>query len=58
MNVLFAARNKYRPRRRSGIARNKLLELLFPGLCALFGDVLVHEEHQRLFKEECDANNT
>lgn len=60
MNVLFAARQKYRPRRRFRIARNKLLELLLPGLNALFGleYAAVSEEHQRLFKEACNADNT
>lgn len=60
MNVLFTARKKCRPRRRFRIARTKLLELLLPGLNALFGleYSAVSEEHQRLFKEACDANNT
>ena len=60
MNVLFTARKKCRPRRRFRIARTKLLELLLPGLNALFGlkYSAVSEEHQRLFKEAGDANNT
>jgi hypothetical protein len=60
MNVLFTARKKCRPRRRFRILRNKLLELLLPGLNALFGleYAVVSEEHQRLFKEACDAHNT
>ncbi len=60
MNVLFTARKKCRPRRRFRIARTKLLELLLPGLNALFGLEYAKygEEHQRLFKEACDANNT
>ena len=60
MNVLFTARQKYRPRRGAGLTRRKLLELLLPGLNALFGleYAAVSEEHQRLFKEACDANNT
>ena len=60
MNVLFTTRKKCRPRRRFRISRTKLLELLLPGLNALFGleYAAVSEEHQRLFKEACDANNT
>jgi hypothetical protein len=59
MNVLFTTRKKCRPRRRRGITRRRLLELILPGLNALFGLEYAKygEEHQRLFKEACDANN-
>lgn len=50
MSVLFAARHKYRPRRR--ITRTRLLELLLPGLNALFGleYVKYEKEHGALFE--------
>jgi hypothetical protein len=59
MNVLFTTRKKCKPRKR-GITRRRLLELILPGLNALFGleYAAVSEEHQRLFKEAGDANNT
>jgi len=50
MSVLFAARHKYRSRRR--IMRTRLLELLLPGLNALFGFEYVkyEKEHEALFE--------
>jgi len=50
MSVLFAARHKYRSRRR--IMRTRLLELLLPGLNALFGleYVKYEKEHEALFE--------